>query len=238
MGVSQFLPFGTGGSANALTFNAYNALTTLRANGFQPGVAKSEEANTVWRQATTGAAALAKFAADFGLADVLDNGDHAAFALQIRDAINQLINTRKIWRAGDAKVSFASVVEDGWLEMNGQIVSRTTYAALFAEVGTIWGGGDGSTTFKIGDARGRFLRVWDLAGVLDGDGPRGLGTFQNDMIRAHTHGVLADDGGFNTNSNNVVSGTDRATLYTAQTTPTGGAETRATNIAVRLLIKT
>jgi microcystin-dependent protein len=29
----------------------------------------------------------------------------------------------------------------------GQIVSRTTYAALFAAIGTTWGAGDGSTTF-------------------------------------------------------------------------------------------
>ena len=31
----------------------------------------------------------------------------------------------------------------------GQLVSRTTYAALFAALGTTWGAGDGSTTFGI-----------------------------------------------------------------------------------------
>ena len=37
----------------------------------------------------------------------------------------------------------------------GQAISRTTYAALFALVGTTFGGGDGSTTFNLPDLRGR-----------------------------------------------------------------------------------
>ena len=34
----------------------------------------------------------------------------------------------------------------GWLLCQGQAVSRTTYAALFAAIGTAFGAGDGSTT--------------------------------------------------------------------------------------------
>ncbi len=37
----------------------------------------------------------------------------------------------------------------GWLLTNGAAVSRTTYAALFAAVGTTFGSGDGSTTFNV-----------------------------------------------------------------------------------------
>lgn len=43
----------------------------------------------------------------------------------------------------------------GWLLAFGQNVSRTTWAALFAVIGTTWGVGDGSTTFGIPDLRGR-----------------------------------------------------------------------------------
>jgi microcystin-dependent protein len=39
---------------------------------------------------------------------------------------------------------------------NGQAISRTTYSALFAVIGTTFGGGDGSTTFNLPDERGRF----------------------------------------------------------------------------------
>lgn len=43
----------------------------------------------------------------------------------------------------------------GWLLCYGQAVSRTTYAALFAVIGTTFGTGDGSTTFNLPDLRGR-----------------------------------------------------------------------------------
>lgn len=43
----------------------------------------------------------------------------------------------------------------GFLMCDGSLVSRTTYARLFESVGTTWGAGDGSTTFKLPDFRGR-----------------------------------------------------------------------------------
>ncbi len=42
-------------------------------------------------------------------------------------------------------------VPTGFLECNGQAVSRSTYAALFAIVGTTYGAGDGSSTFLVPD---------------------------------------------------------------------------------------
>lgn len=43
----------------------------------------------------------------------------------------------------------------GYLLCDGSLVSRTTYAALFAAIGTNFGVGDGSTTFGLPDLRGR-----------------------------------------------------------------------------------
>jgi len=43
----------------------------------------------------------------------------------------------------------------GFLLCGGQAVSRATYAALFAAIGTTFGAGDGSTTFNLPDLRGR-----------------------------------------------------------------------------------
>ena len=43
----------------------------------------------------------------------------------------------------------------GWLLCYGQAVSRTNYAALFTVTGTVFGSGDGSTTFNLPDLRGR-----------------------------------------------------------------------------------
>jgi microcystin-dependent protein len=42
-------------------------------------------------------------------------------------------------------------VPSGFLECNGVAVSRSTYSALFAIIGTTYGAGDGSTTFNTPD---------------------------------------------------------------------------------------
>ncbi|HLH49877.1 MAG TPA: phage tail protein, partial [Roseiarcus sp.] len=47
-----------------------------------------------------------------------------------------------------------SSVPTGFLLCDGQAVSRTTYANLFAAIGTTWGAGDGTTTFNVPDWRG------------------------------------------------------------------------------------
>lgn len=64
--------------------------------------------------------------------------------------------------AADAKFPAGAMVDfggavapSGWLLCDGSPVSRTTYAALFAAIGTTFGPGDGSTTFNVPDIRGR-----------------------------------------------------------------------------------
>lgn len=42
-----------------------------------------------------------------------------------------------------------------WVLCAGQAISRTTYAALFAVIGSTYGNGDGVTTFNVPDYRGR-----------------------------------------------------------------------------------
>lgn len=49
----------------------------------------------------------------------------------------------------------------GFLKANGAALSRTTYAGLFSEIGTLWGVGDGVNTFNLPDFRGEFLRGFD-----------------------------------------------------------------------------
>lgn len=58
-----------------------------------------------------------------------------------------------------------STAPTGFLLCSGQAVSRTTYAALFAAIGTTYGSGDGSTTFNVPDCRGRaIIGLDDLGG--------------------------------------------------------------------------
>lgn len=49
-----------------------------------------------------------------------------------------------------------STVPEGFLLCNGAAISRTTYAKLFAAIGTLYGAGDGSTTFNLPDMRDKF----------------------------------------------------------------------------------
>lgn len=74
----------------------------------------------------------------------------------------------------------ADTAPDEWLLCNGQAVSRTTYAALFAAIGATYGAGDGTTTFNLPDLRGR---VPMGNGTGSGLTPRMLG----DEIGEETH---------------------------------------------------
>jgi microcystin-dependent protein len=57
----------------------------------------------------------------------------------------------------------------GWLLCDGSAISRTTYANLFAAIGTAHGYGDNSTTFNLPDFRGRFMRGVDGTANRDPD---------------------------------------------------------------------
>jgi microcystin-dependent protein len=58
----------------------------------------------------------------------------------------------------------AASIPSQWYLCYGQAVSRTTYAALFALLGTTWGAGDGTTTFNLPDLRGRVMAGVDNMG--------------------------------------------------------------------------
>jgi microcystin-dependent protein len=94
----------------------------------------------------------------------------------------------------------ATGVPSKWLFCYGQNINRTTYAALFAVVGTTYGAGDGSTTFTLPDLRGRTVAGVDAMGggsadritIFDGDVLGNAGGSQvhyldETQIPAHAH---------------------------------------------------
>jgi microcystin-dependent protein len=72
-----------------------------------------------------------------------------------------------------------SIPPTGWLECNGSTISRTTYANLFAAIGTTFGSGNGSTTFTIPDLRGEFIRGWAHGKTVANESARALGNWQD-----------------------------------------------------------
>lgn len=86
-----------------------------------------------------------------------------------------------------------SSVPAGYLECDGSAISRTTYATLFAAISTVFGSGDGSTTFNLPDTR-RKVRVGKggtgtatLANTTGSTGGAETHTLTVTEIPAHTH---------------------------------------------------
>lgn len=122
----------------------------------------------------------------------------------------------------------------GTLLCQGQAVSRTTYAALFAAIGTTYGVGDGSTTFNLPDTRGIFLRG---AGTnpSNASNTTTMGNRQSDDLKSHSHGALSSTinsgGGTGFNIANTI-----GTAFSVPTNSVGGTETRPANVGVNYCI--
>ena len=136
---------------------------------------------------------------------------------------------------GEVAYFATSTLPTGYLKANGALVSRTTYAALFAKISTTYGVGDGSTTFQLPDTRGEFIRGWDDARGVDSG--RALGSAQSHAVQDHTHASAAAASG----AQILAGGSNGAAISGSTTggmiTGTAAAETRPRNIAFMACIK-
>ena len=57
-------------------------------------------------------------------------------------------------------------IPSGYLPCNGGAISRTTYADLFAVIGTTYGSGNGSTTFNLPNLTDKFIQGSNTAGTV------------------------------------------------------------------------
>ena len=163
--------------------------------------------------------------------------------------------------AGSEMTWATATVPTGWLEENGAAISRSTYSALFAVLGTTFGVGDGSSTFNLPDARGEFIRGWAHGSANDpdraartnrGDGTTGdvVGSKQADQMQGHKHAgrynygsslgnsyntspsTTGGSGGTDAHSNVLLPVTDGT-----NGTPRTGLESRPRNINKMIIIK-
>ena len=104
-------------------------------------------------------------------------------------------------KAGDIKLTACASAPSGWLICNGSAVSRTTYSALFAAIGTTYGSGNGSTTFNLPNLSGRFALGVSSGHARGTNGGAETVTLTVDQIPSHNH----------TGSFDYVSGSDYAT---------------------------
>lgn len=88
-----------------------------------------------------------------------------------------------------------ATIPTGWLLCDGSAVSRSTYSALFALIGTSFGAGDGTTTFNLPDLKGR-VPVGRNASDTDFDtlgetGGAKTHTLTEAQLPSHRHNVPA-----------------------------------------------
>lgn len=122
-----------------------------------------------------------------------------------------------------------AVAPTGWLLCDGSTVNRVTYAALFSAVGTAFGAGDGSTTFKLPDLRGRSpLGVGTGSGLtartMGASGGEETHVLTDAEMPVHDHGTGVLEGDFmvfTDNPKTIAAGTDIAHTTTPLTAPAG-----------------
>jgi len=114
------------------------------------------------------------------------------------------------------------------------IVTSGTQSGTHSYMQSLYGLGDGTTTFNVPDYRGQGHRGLDAGAGIDTG--RGLGTKQADMFKSHTH-VLSPQtpGGSVTAWSYTIAATGSGTADISGAT--GGTETRAKNVAVNYGIK-
>lgn len=149
-------------NAMAVSIPGFAALTTGQELNILPAAGNTDTTNltingTITAIITQGALTIpaASLAAGY-VAKLIFDGTN----LQLLNS--QIPPTANI--AGEIRALAGATAPTGWQLCYGQAVSRTTYANLFAAIGTTWGAGDGATTFNVPDLRGRALFGVDAMG--------------------------------------------------------------------------
>lgn len=171
---------------------------------------------------------------------------HAEFIMPAERALHHTTHDKYAQPIG-AMITFAGpTCPSGYLEANGATVSRG-YSDLYSVMGNASGSGDGSTTFVLPDARGKFMRGWSHASGNDpdaasrtaqatgGNSGDAVGSTQADQFLSHNHseeGVANNTTCGNGTAKNIPS------ANSTNTGSTGGNETRPMNSTVIICIFT
>ncbi len=167
----------------------------------------------------------------FGILDseASDAPKHTLWSL-IKSTLKTYFDSLYYHFPGQVVAYAGSSAPTGWLLCYGQAVSRTTYADLFAIVGTSYGAGDGSTTFNVPDLRGRVAAGKDDMGgsaasrLTTGTGNFGSATTLGDTGGTQSVTLTGNQSGLPTHAHST-------SPAKANNTPTSGGAARLTALA-------
>jgi microcystin-dependent protein len=163
----------------------------------------------------------------------------------LSDMLYEFLWGEKVTPIGMVMARASANVPSGWLLCDGSAVSRSTYSRLFAEIGTVWGAGNGTTTFNLPDMRDRSIMGTGgstVANVGDAAGQSAVSLTISQMPAhdhdyaqvAHTHNITdpghvhSERAGNGANAFVTVGG---GTAVAVNTLNTGGTTPITTNTA-------
>lgn len=125
--------------------------------------------------------------------------------------VNGTANATSVYQAGFMLVPpgammpyAASIAPGGWLLCDGLAVSRSTYSALFALIGSTYGNGDGESTFNLPNLKGRTIVGFNSTdGNYDAIGETGGSktvTLTTNELPSHSHTGTTNSSGSHTHS--------------------------------------
>jgi microcystin-dependent protein len=242
-----------------LGFDSSGNITALSSTGVTPGAVGTgelEDGAVTEAKLASNAVTNAKMADDSVGADELIDNSVGAAAINIsgNGTSGQVVQSD-----GDGSFSYLTLAAgfvsgmlmpyagatapSGWLLCYGQAISRTTYADLFTAIGTVYGTGDGSSTFNLPDLRGRVVagqddmggssanRLTDQTGGLNGDtlgdtGGSETHTLTEAQLPAHSHGNVVTNvsATFKTNTGDGGASVVQTITQTKATTSTGSGD--------------
>ena len=115
----------------------------------------------------------------------------------------------------------SNLIPSNVLICDGSEISRDTYSELFAVINTIYGEGDGSTTFNIPDLRDKWVKYYGVENNLGDSIDEGLPNITGRFISVCLYNANGVSHGTSTDGNGVFSN------YIASSPHTGGPYTYA-----------
>ena len=173
----------------AMRGNQSELIALLTAAGIEPNAAKADQVLTALRGLFLGKTAQAADSATL-------EGHPASYFARAADL------AASGSKPGRLVVTFRDTPEPGTLVCNGAAISRTTYARLFAAIGSTYGAGDGSSTFNLPN-------IPDGHALLAANGSP-VGSNTPGDVKSHSHtasGSTGQDG----NHQHTQSGTQSST---------------------------